>query len=158
MPLAYLITWTTYGTWLHGDGRGSVDDAHNKFGKPRAAPDPARLAAQRGALAGEPFTLTAASRRVVQDTIRRHCAVRKWMLLELNVRTNHVHAVVSAPVDPDRVLSQFKSWWTRLLRENGLAGPRQSVWTEGGSTRYLWDDASVARAREYVRDEQGPEI
>ena len=26
-PLAYLITWTTYGTWLHGDDRGSFD--HN---------------------------------------------------------------------------------------------------------------------------------
>ncbi|MGI9518711.1 MAG: hypothetical protein ACR2NP_16760 [Pirellulaceae bacterium] len=21
-PLAYLLTWTTYGTWLHGDDRG----------------------------------------------------------------------------------------------------------------------------------------
>ena len=25
-PLAYLITWTTYGTWLPGDQRGWVED------------------------------------------------------------------------------------------------------------------------------------
>lgn len=31
-PLAYLITFRTYGTWLHGDERGSVDKNHNKFG------------------------------------------------------------------------------------------------------------------------------
>jgi len=25
IPLAYLITFRSYGTWLHGDERGSVD-------------------------------------------------------------------------------------------------------------------------------------
>ena len=24
-PLAFLLTWTTFGTWLHGDERGSMD-------------------------------------------------------------------------------------------------------------------------------------
>ena len=24
-PMGYLITFNTYGTWLHGDARGSVD-------------------------------------------------------------------------------------------------------------------------------------
>jgi hypothetical protein len=31
-PLAYLTTFITYGTWLHGDKRASVDDEHNRFG------------------------------------------------------------------------------------------------------------------------------
>jgi len=30
-PLAYLITFRWYGTWLHGDERGSIDRFHNKF-------------------------------------------------------------------------------------------------------------------------------
>jgi hypothetical protein len=33
-PLAYLITFPTYGTWLHGDERGSVDRDHNLPGTP----------------------------------------------------------------------------------------------------------------------------
>ncbi|HEX9659180.1 MAG TPA: hypothetical protein VGA18_02730, partial [Rhodothermales bacterium] len=33
-PLAYLITFTTYGTWLHGDERGSVDPGHSIPGTP----------------------------------------------------------------------------------------------------------------------------
>src|SRR5437762_2022331 len=34
-PLGYLITFRSYGTWLHGDARGSVDRFHNAFGTPR---------------------------------------------------------------------------------------------------------------------------
>jgi hypothetical protein len=30
LPLAYLITFRCYGTWLHGDERGSVDRFRNQ--------------------------------------------------------------------------------------------------------------------------------
>jgi hypothetical protein len=30
--LAWLLTETTYGTWLHGDARGSVDRIRNQPG------------------------------------------------------------------------------------------------------------------------------
>ena len=36
-PLAYLITFRCYGTWLHGDERGSMDRTHNVFGAPKIA-------------------------------------------------------------------------------------------------------------------------
>jgi hypothetical protein len=35
IPLGYLITFRSYGSWLHGDRRGSVDRFHNRFGTPR---------------------------------------------------------------------------------------------------------------------------
>ncbi len=31
-PLGFLITFRCYGTWLHGNQRGSVDREHNKIG------------------------------------------------------------------------------------------------------------------------------
>jgi hypothetical protein len=36
-PLAYLITVRTFGTWLHGDERSSVDEHNdlNIYGTPR---------------------------------------------------------------------------------------------------------------------------
>lgn len=158
MLLAYLLTWTTYGTWLHGDARGSVDREHNQFGHPRAEPRLPREAARREQLKGEPVSLDAAARQVVQDTIRRHCGIRMWRLLECNVRTNHAHVIVAAAAEPDVVMEQFKAWCTRLLRDGGLVGPDQKVWTEGGSTRYLWDERSLEAARRYVREGQGPKI
>jgi hypothetical protein len=33
-PLAYHITFGTYGTRLHGDERGTVERAHNVYGEP----------------------------------------------------------------------------------------------------------------------------
>jgi hypothetical protein len=39
-PLAYLITFNTYGSWLHGDRRGSVDRFHNRYGTPRVGANP----------------------------------------------------------------------------------------------------------------------
>jgi hypothetical protein len=34
LPLAYFITFRSYGSWLHGDERGSVDRSHNQYGSP----------------------------------------------------------------------------------------------------------------------------
>ena len=38
-PLGYLITFRAYGTWLHGDSRGSVDRFHNQFGSALIPPN-----------------------------------------------------------------------------------------------------------------------
>ena len=40
-PLAYLISFRTYGTWLHGDKRGSMDRKHNVYGTSKISPNPA---------------------------------------------------------------------------------------------------------------------
>ncbi|MCA1605476.1 MAG: hypothetical protein LC775_08420 [Acidobacteria bacterium] len=39
-PLAYLISFRAYGTWLHGDKRGPMSRKQNKYGTPRIAPNP----------------------------------------------------------------------------------------------------------------------
>ena len=33
-PLAYFISFSTYGVWLHGRDIGSVDKQHNQYGIP----------------------------------------------------------------------------------------------------------------------------
>jgi len=158
MPRAYFLTWTTYGTWLHGDERGSVDYRHNVYGRPLLEPSDRRRAVRTAQLRSSAFVLNADARAIVRETIARHCEVRSWELLELNVRTNHAHVVVGAASGPDEMMSQFKAWATRRLREAGVDSREQRVWSEGGSTRYLWDEESVARACRYVRDGQGADI
>lgn len=158
-PLAYLLTWTCYGTWLHGDGRGSVDVMHNAPGTPYLPPDERRFAFARRALRHPSVTLDGTARTIVHDAVIDHARMRGWEVLALNVRTNHVHAVIRCgSYDPSRVVRQFKDWGTRRLRATGKFDRFAKVWTDGGSTRYLWTERSVASATSYVHDRQGAEL
>jgi len=158
IPLAYLITFTTYGTWLHGDPRGSVDREHNVWGTPFLDPDRARQAAENRRLCHPPVRLDAQGRTAVERTILEVCAHRGWTVHALNVRTNHVHLVVSAPQPAGQVMNCLKSWAARRLREAGLTSAKGKVWTRHGSTRYLWRLREVAAACRYVTEGQGRDL
>ncbi len=153
-PLAYLITFRTYGTWLHGDDRGSMDRDHRTYGAPQLVPDVSRRNTAYSRLASPPVTLSPEQRRVVGDAIRGQCEHRDWSLHALNVRTEHVHVVVSADVPPEAVLNVFKAYSTRALRQSELWLRATSPWSRHGSTRYLWSEESVSRACVYVSELQ----
>ncbi|MFT3686976.1 MAG: transposase [Phycisphaerales bacterium] len=152
-PLAYLLTWTCHGTWLHGDERGSVDDNRNGYNTPTIRPSVRMLRDKKMALAQAPRTLTPAERTTVGAAIDAHCAIRRWTVLAKNPRSNHVHAVIAAPgIDPDKVLKELKSWSTRFLRRTDPTFTKP--WTSGGSTRYLFAQEDVDAAIHYVMAEQ----
>ena len=154
-PLACFLTWTCYGTWLHGDNRGSVDLLHNTPGTPLLDADPDRTQGVRRTLRDPAYFLSDAARAVVRKVIEDHCQFRGWTLLAANARTNHVHVVVQAPsISPEIVLNQFKAWATRRLREAGLVDECVTIWTRHGSTRYLDTMSSVEAAVRYVDEEQ----
>jgi hypothetical protein len=107
MPLAYFITFSTYGTELHGTqkGRGSVDRTHNQYGTPFVSPDPVRELAAVNRMNEPPYLLSEAARQIVCDAMVAICREKDWQLLALQVRSNHVHVVVSADRDPGRLMS-----------------------------------------------------
>jgi REP element-mobilizing transposase RayT len=157
-PLAYLITFRCYGTWLHGDARGSVDPKHNVYGAPKIAANPLLENSNRKQLKHAPIILDARQRKVVERAVREVCEYRKYMLRALNVRTNHAHCVVSAMCKPETVLDTFKVYATRALRGAGLIGLKTKPWARHGSTVYLWKEEDVAKAIEYVMQGQGEEL
>jgi REP element-mobilizing transposase RayT len=156
-PLAYFLTWTTYGTWLPGDERGWVA----KPGQMQPPDAQRRQTAER--LMTEPaLTLDPAQRRLVEDKIADHCRIRGWYLHIVNVRTQHVHVVVTAPgYDPKVVMDELKAWCTRRLKEQDqvsrsrTGASRQKWWTQGGSKRWLNDATNLEEAVRYVADGQG---
>lgn len=151
-PLAYFITFRTYGTWLHGDERGSVDREHNVYGTPTLPVEKAINEWEGAERTQEPVTLSGKQRSSVDATIRNVCRHRGWALRELNVRTNHIHAIVTADDSPESVMNAFKSWSTRRLREAGLMGQQARVWSRHGSTVYLFDSGKLAEKCRYVRE------
>ncbi len=154
-PAAYFISWSCYGQRLPGDPRGSVNDAHSKFGTEPLRPSPAYVAFAQGKLKHGPVSLSTTARVSVATTITEHCRIRNWAIHALNVRTTHVHIVVTCnKVTPEVAMVQLKSWATRRLREAGMFGGEVKAWTEHGSTRYLWRKTDVPRTVRYVLDAQ----
>jgi hypothetical protein len=158
VPLAYLITFRTYGTWFHGDTRGSVDRHQNAYATPKLPPNSRWHSYNGSHLAQPPVLLEARSRRCVEESIQTTCAIRAWKLRALNVRTNHVHAVISASCVPESVLRDLKAYATRSLRESECWAGTRSPWSDGGSTRYLWTEKAVLCAIVYVVEGQGPAL
>ncbi len=155
MPLAYFITFTTYGAWLHGRAPGSVDREHNVPGTPFLPPDDAREREMRAAMRQEPYVLDELRRQVVLRTIKEVAAHRKWKLWAVHVRSNHVHVVISADCKPEKVMADLKAWCSRRLREACNESSDRDRWAQHGSTRYLNDDKSFDAAVKYAIEEQG---
>ena len=159
IPLAHLITFRCYGTWLHGDERGSIDRFHNRYKSPYIEANQSWQRYNTHTLEGDPVTLDASQRQSVDRAIRETCQFRKWHLHALNVRTNHIHSVVSlGSIKPERALSAFKANATRQMRQDACWLQESSPWAEKGSKRYLWNERSVSQAIEYVLYSQGDDL
>jgi REP element-mobilizing transposase RayT len=177
-PLAYFISWTTKGSWPHGDPRGWVMDGNPGIQEP----DPQRYEQARRQMNHDEVVLEPEHREIVIRTIEEHCAIRGWTLHVVNARSNHVHVVVTADgYDPETVMEQFKAWCSRRLneyeaartescahaslarrpgtsptRQRGECPPaKRKWWTEHGSTKWINDAMYLHNATVYVRDKQG---
>jgi hypothetical protein len=117
MALAYFITFSTYGTWLHGTakGQGSVDRQHNVHGTPFVEPDAQRESDAAMRMTEPPYSLGENARLIVRDAIVAICVEKCWTLRALHVRSNHVHLVVSADREPGRLISDLKARASREL-------------------------------------------
>ena len=159
IPLAHLITFRSYGSWVHGDARGSVDREHNRHKAPYASPNENRSRYNKDMLKSDPVVLDAARRKSVASAIRDTCAYRRWILHAVKVRTNHVHIVVSIGAKkPQLALGAFKANGTRQMKQDGCWQMEHSPWVDKGSCRFLWNERSVDRAIDYVLNGQGDEL
>ncbi len=155
-PVGFLITFRTYGTWLHGDHRGSVNRFRNKYRTRKLPAQEEWQRVNRERMKRDPGKLDAKQRYFTETAIRETCRKRNWTLLAVNARTNHVHSVVSnGAINGDGALNAFKSNATRTMRENGCWQSELSPWSDRGSKRNLWTERSLVDAIDYVLHKQG---
>ena len=155
IPLAYFITFTCYGTWLHGDKSTSVDHLNNTPGTDFLSFNSKRAGLVKKQMSETPYCLDESRRRIVLQTIVEVCGYRQWVLLAAHVRSNHVHCVIHAILQPEQIMNAIKSYASRHLNKANLDGDRVNRWTRHGSTRYLWKEAEVEATIQYVVNEQG---
>lgn len=147
-PLAYFLTWTTYGTWLPGDDRGSFAKTARFRNGARNLEGHARRSMREPAV-----TLGTRERDLCEKTILRVAAIREWKVWAVAVRSNHVHVVVTAAKSPPKTMADLKSWCTRDLRA-AVDPERENWWTERGSYRLLFDEEGMDAAVRYVTEAQ----
>ena len=153
--MTYLITFSCYGSHIHGDPQGSVDRSHNHYGGPLVAPNPSRREAEVQLMDQCAYQLDDARRQLVLEAILERSRERAWHVLAAHVRSNHVHVVVEGDEAPELMMTQFKSAASRHLNELGLDDSTTKRWARHGSTKRLWDRDSVLKAIGYVIDGQG---
>jgi REP element-mobilizing transposase RayT len=155
-PLAYLITFTTYGSRLPGNERGWSNRKEFVVSETGSRPPDSRLEDVSATLQRQASrTLDDFQRAVVLAAIQEVCAFRDWELLAAHARTNHVHVVVSAPGMPKRIMADFKHRASFHLNQANPGSGAAVWWARHGSTKYLWKMEAVERAIRYTVLEQG---
>ncbi len=148
-PLAYLITFSTYGSRLHGDPRLTVDRRHNQFGEPYIQPDQVRMATEHERLCSNAIRLTLEQQRHVESVTPVVCDRGGWTHHASSAAPDHVHLLVSAAVEGKTVRKILKRWLTEALN-NRWPTPMNGWWTEGGSVKWIWNAESLEAAGNYV--------
>ncbi|MBX3425934.1 MAG: transposase [Pirellulales bacterium] len=170
-PLHWLLTSTTYGSWLPGDPRGSVTSVrdyrpgdpttasrveHDRPGEPW---EPSRPGLHRSALSlmkAPAIVLNRSHARTLVEQFRTTAGVRGWKLCAVAVMATHFHVVVEAAetVSGDKLLGDLKAWGTRALTQR-FGAPRSGTWwTAGGSKRRKSEPRAVEAATLYVLEKQ----
>ena len=140
--LGYMITFTTYGTWLQGDKRGFVKDGETY------AANQSLAESNKQNLSKSPVRLSKKHRAIAAEAIFEKADKLDQKILALAVCSNHVHIVVnyiSAPIG--LVVSHYKNSAQVALRKVGLTG---RIWTKGFDKRYCFDEQALKSRIDYV--------
>lgn len=147
-PIAYHITWGTYGTRLPGTDRPHVDRDHNQYGAPLAPTDPQREQAARARMKGDPVYLTMDERLCVKAAIEEVANRYDWTIIQLAVQPDHVHVVITAPREGEQLRDALKAVASKCLNKQFEV---RQWWAEKGSAKYLYEREYFDNAVDYVR-------
>jgi REP element-mobilizing transposase RayT len=161
MARYWLISSTTYGTWLPGDERGFVSTVenpsgprvrHNQFGTPYDSDMPDLRESARSLPKGSPIFLDFGKAQVIATQFQETAAYRQWELHALSIMMNHFHIVVTAgeEVPSTSILRDFTSYASRVLNRRYGKPVNGTWWTESGSCRPLPNEKALEEATDYV--------
>ena len=141
--IGYMLTWTTYGTWLQGELKGFV-----KNGKRRGENAALRKRNVQN-LKGRVVKLSRNERAIVREAILDAAKRFRLKIHAIAVYSNHVRVVAEyVDVPTGVVVGRYKSAGRVALKAHGFAG---RVWTKGYDKRYCFDEKALQDRIDYVR-------
>jgi len=140
--IGYMLTWTTYGTWLQGDERGWVK---NGIILP---PDKELYATNRKRLQKQPVKLSESQKRLVEETIICESQRIEQQIYAITVCSNHIHIVAKVSSQSiSQVVHRYKRASTYSLQQKGFNG---RVWGKGHDKRYCFTEEDLNKKIGYV--------
>lgn len=142
--VGYMITFTTYGTWLQGDAKGFVTDGEVR------GENIALKKSNVGNLKGTAVRLGRREKEIVRNAIIEAAKRFEQKILAITVYSNHVHIVceyVDVPINV--IVGYYKNAGRVALQKNGFGG---KVWTRGYDRRFCFTGDELARRIKYVKN------
>jgi REP element-mobilizing transposase RayT len=146
--IAYMLTFTTHGTWLQGDERGWVKNA--KIYNASSALKNCNLRQMKE----KPVKLSRKQRIIAVQAIVNEAKRLEQKIFALAVCDNHVHLIVqNINLSIGRVVSHYKNAARLTLQQQGFNG---KLWTRGFDKRYCMNDKQLAVKIAYIRNHVNP--
>ena len=140
--VGYMVTWTTYGTWLQGSKKGYVKDGEIQGENVALKTDCEEK------LKESPVRLRGKEKEIVREAIIEAAKRFKQNIRAMTVCSNHVHIVceyVDVPIGV--VVGTYKNAGRVALRKKGFDG---RVWTRGYDRQFCFDQAAFEARITYV--------
>jgi REP element-mobilizing transposase RayT len=141
--LGYMVTWTTYGTWLQGERRGYVKDGRIMPGDEKIKK--ANLNLQKY----QTVILSKSEREIISRTILDEAGGQGQKVHAIAVLPKHVH-LVAEPCEHtiEEIVSRYKNKATFALRKFGRPG---RLWTKGFDKRFCYTPDELTTRINYVQ-------
>ena len=140
--LGHMLTWTTYGTWLQGDGRGWVKGG-TVYTQNHSLFEANRLQMKEGAR-----RLGSKEKEAVRAALIDKATKIGQEMLAIAVYSNHVHLVLKFIDRPIPYVAQmYKRSGTTALRKLGVEG---KVWTKRYHNTPCYDIRAIENMIDYV--------
>ena len=137
--VAYMVTWTTYGSWLQGDERGYVKGGEI-FNEDEFLQEKCKELMKSSRL-----KLTKRQQEIAKEAIIEKANSIGQVLYAIVVCSNHVHLVLENTKRPiGMAVSQYKNSARIAL------GMKSRLWTRGFDKRYCFSDADIKNRTGYV--------
>ncbi len=141
--LGYMLTWTTYGTWLQGDDRGFVRDGKIRRG------NKGLMQANKLSQVQVSVKLSKKQRQLVREAIVEEATLRGQRVYALSVKATHIHIIVQNTGEPiGNMVAYYKKAGRLAIKATGHTG---KLWTRGYDKRYCFDEVSLEQKIGYVK-------
>jgi REP element-mobilizing transposase RayT len=142
--VGYMVTWTTYGSWLPGDKRGYVDNGKILLGNVKI------LERNRKRQKSSIVKLNAWEKEIVKQTILAEAEKSEHKIEALVVYSNHIHLLARPHTESiEELVGRYKSMTTRALWQRGRKG---RIWTKGYDKRFCFSEEELAARIRYVQN------